>query len=123
MEKGDGKSDKKLKKLPGTGVIPINSEDIAATIDDMDRVMDELQRMPENGKVILFALLQLALAVVRSKEAFGVFRKEYSDLNEMDLVTFVDIVNNLPNNHMYGCFHLHYLPLLHILEAFRVQAG
>ena len=64
MEKDDGKSAKKLKKLPGAGVILINSEDIAATIED--RVMDELQRMPENGKVILFALLQLALAAVRS---------------------------------------------------------
>ena len=45
--------------------------------------------MPEIGKVILFALLQLALAAVRSKEAFGVFREEYPELNAADLVTFV----------------------------------
>ena len=33
-----------------------------ATIDDMKKVMDQLHRMPEDGKVILFALFQLKLA-------------------------------------------------------------
>ena len=33
-----------------------------ATIDDMKKAMDQLHRMPEDGKVILFALFQLELA-------------------------------------------------------------
>ena len=94
-----------------------------ATIDDMKKVMDQLHRMPEDGKVILFALFQLALASVRSQEAFGVFREKYPGLKEVDLVTFVHIVNCLPNKHVDDCFHLHYLPLIHILEKFRLYPG
>ena len=58
-EKGNGKSSKKLKKHNSVGC---NSGDIAATIDDMREVRNELQHMPEIGKVILFALFQLELA-------------------------------------------------------------
>ena len=73
MKKGNVKSSKKLKKHTSAGC-PIDP------IGDMETVMDQLQRMPEDGKVILFALFQLALALfqlalasVRSHEAFGVF--------------------------------------------------
>ena len=82
---------------------------------------NQLQHMPENGNVMLFALFQLALTAVRSQEAFSVFREKYPGLKEVDLVTFVHIVNCLPNKHVDDCFHLHYLPLINILEKFRVE--
>ena len=78
MEKGDVKSGEKLKKhtSPGCPIDPIG---------DMETVMDQLQRMPEDGKVILFALFQLELVSVRSQEAFCVFCDECSGLNAADL--------------------------------------
>ena len=85
MEKGNGKSGKKLKKHNSPGC---NSGDIANPIDpidDMETVRNQLQRMPEDGKVILFALFQLALASVRSQKAFGVFCDESPGLNAADL--------------------------------------
>ena len=73
MEKGNGKNGKNLKKHNTVARFSINSGDKAPTIDDMRTLRNELQHMPEDGKVILFALFQLALASVRSQEAFGVF--------------------------------------------------
>ena len=85
MGKGNGKSSKKLKKHNSPGC---NSGDIANPIDpidDMETVKNQLQRMPEDGKVILFALFQLELVSVRSQEAFCVFCDECSGLNAADL--------------------------------------
>ena len=59
MEKDNGKSAKKLKKHNTAARFSIKSGDKAATIDDMREVRNELQHMPENEKVILFALCQL----------------------------------------------------------------
>ena len=73
MEKGDVKSGEKLKKHNFRGSVPNLSGDIPATINDMVTVRNQLQHMPENGKVVLFALFQLALASVRSQEAFWCF--------------------------------------------------
>ena len=85
MGKGNGKNSKKLKKHTSAGC---NSGDIADPIDpigDMETVMDQLQCMSEDGKVILFALFQLELVSVRSQEAFCVFCDECSGLNAADL--------------------------------------
>ena len=76
---------KKLKKHNTAASFSINSGDKAATIGDMQTLRNELQHMPEDGKVILFALFQLALASVRSQEAFGVFCDESPGLNAADL--------------------------------------
>lgn len=73
MEKGNGKSSEKLKKHNSPGSVPNLSGDIPATINDMETVRNQVQHMPENGNVMLFALFQLALAAVRSQEAFWCF--------------------------------------------------
>ena len=73
MQKGNGKSSEKLKKRNFRGSVPNLSGDIPATINDMETVRNQLQHMPENGKVVLFASFQLELAAVRSHEAFCVF--------------------------------------------------
>ena len=85
MEKGNGKSSEKLKKRNFRGSVPNLSGDIPATINDMETVRNQVQHMPENGNVMLFALFQLALASVRSQEAFGVFCDESPGLNAADL--------------------------------------
>ena len=59
MEKGNGKNGKNLKKHNTVARFSINSGDKAPTIDDMRTLRNELQHMPENEKVILFALFQL----------------------------------------------------------------
>ena len=69
----NGKSSEKLKKHNSPGSVPNLSGDIPATINDMETVRNQVQHMPENGNVMLFALFQLALAAVRSQEAFWCF--------------------------------------------------